>query len=184
MNTFPKSIFLMLATSAQNLAAHSLKGANQLHQAAASSAQQGDCIPDDSIRIQSKTAHKSRMKFNLFESDAECADSNDYLYERGSFDNVKDAGECADMCVNTADSDLSIDLRGFEYDCDTMVCGCLYDEGTIDNDTSRSFDRSNHMNRNVKGRGSITKSIRKYDSFCYKLVGMELSEEGIDYFFF
>ena len=185
MNTYAKSIFLMLAASASSSSAHSLKGANQIQQQAAEySANQDSCNPEDSIRIQSKMAHKSRMKFNLFQTDAECVDSDGISYERGSFDDVDDAEECADMCVNVAEGDLSVDLRGFTYNCDSMTCDCLYDEGTIDDKTGRSFDNSNYKNKSRKGKGSITRSTRQNDAFCYKLVGMELSEEGIDYFFF
>ena len=190
MNTFMKIVFLALAASTST-SAYSLKGAKQLQGAASSeekleaeASAQSDCVPDERPQIQSKSGHKSRFRFNLFESGAECIGPNGRVYEFGEFDRVDNSSECGGLCVNTADSSLSTELRGFNYDCNSRVCQCLYDEATLDDDTSRSFDHSNYLTRTRKGKDSIRNAVRKNDSYCFKLVGAELFEEGLEYFFY
>eukprot|EP00579_Thalassiosira_antarctica_P009759 CAMPEP_0201907842 /NCGR_PEP_ID=MMETSP0903-20130614/51_1 /ASSEMBLY_ACC=CAM_ASM_000552 /TAXON_ID=420261 /ORGANISM="Thalassiosira antarctica, Strain CCMP982" /LENGTH=193 /DNA_ID=CAMNT_0048442017 /DNA_START=114 /DNA_END=695 /DNA_ORIENTATION=+ len=190
MNTFMKIVFLALAASTST-SAYSLKGAKQLQGAASSeetleaaASTQSNCVPDERPQIQSKSGHKSRFRFNLFESGAECIGPNGRVYEFGEFERVDNSSDCGDLCVNEADSSLSTELRGFNYECNSRVCQCLYDESTLDDDTSRSFDHSNYLTRTRKGKDSIRNTSRKNGSYCFKLVGAELFEEGLEYFFY
>lgn len=118
------------------------------------------------------------MRFNLVDSDAQCVDTRDRVYEWGQFNNCRNFSQCADMCVNSVSSSLAFDsgFRGYDFDCDQQVCRCLYDSGTLN---SRNSGRFNRVNRNEPGRGSISGTTRKRSTFCGKLVGAELLEEAV-----
>jgi len=183
MNTFTKAIFLTLATgsvSAQNI---STGGALRAQVAEASSnSPPKKCVPDTRPQTQSKTADKTRFRFNYEKSDVVCADKDGITYEVGEFDKVNDSDQCAEMCTNDTTTSLSNVIRGFNYDCDARICQCLYDQGTIDRNSAKKFDNSNYETRNRKGSGSIKNYVRSRGSYCFKLVGAELTGEGLELF--
>ena len=181
MNTFPKAIFLALAATAATSSAHTLGGSAGLR-AQIQAAETDECMPNERPQIQNKSTNKTRFRFNFEDSDAVCADASDIGYEYGGFDDVQDTDECADMCVNDTPTELANLLRGFNYDCSNMVCQCLYDEGTMDSDNAGGFDTSNYQTRSRKGQGSISRTVQDDGWYCFKVVGAELTEEGLEFF--
>mmetsp|Transcript_28102 Transcript_28102/g.57739 ORF Transcript_28102/g.57739 Transcript_28102/m.57739 type:complete len:177 (+) Transcript_28102:83-613(+) len=135
-----------------------------------------DCFPERPRPVR----NGQRNRFNLESLSAFCADANGVTYEWGSQNRINNADECAEFCVNGVPNDSLYDaLRGFEYNCGSTACRCLYDQGSINSANSRSFRDSNYNNRSTKGRGSIKRlSGKRTTSFaCYKRVGSELLEE-------
>lgn len=130
----------------------------------------GVCVPDDRPR---PVRNGVRFRFNMNGEDQICTDKNSNLYEYGEFSGVVDSNECAEKCVNGVKSDLASALRGFDYGCSDAVCRCLYDNGTLDNRTGDSFNRTN---KNYVGKGSITSTTKKNSYYCFKLVGAEMDE--------
>lgn len=183
MNTFTKAIFLMLATgsvSAQNIGT---RGALRAQVAEANlNSPPEKCVPDTRPQTKSKNADKTRFRFNYEKGDVVCADKNGVRYEVGEFDKVKDSDQCAEMCTNDTTTGLSNVIRGFNYNCNTRICQCLYDEGTIGANNASKFDSTNYETRNRKGIGPIKKFVRSTDDYCFKLVGAELTGEGLELF--
>mmetsp|Transcript_19092 Transcript_19092/g.34410 ORF Transcript_19092/g.34410 Transcript_19092/m.34410 type:complete len:200 (+) Transcript_19092:136-735(+) len=187
MNTFTKAIFLTLATgsvSAQNISTGGALRA-QVAEASSNSPPQ-KCVPDTRPQTQSKTADKTRFRFNYEKSDVVCADKDGITYEVGEFDKVNDSDQCAEMCTNDTTTFLANVIRGFNYDCDARTCQCLYDEGTIvsnsNGNNAKKFDYTNYPDRTRKGIGSIKNFRRSRGSYCFKLVGAELTGEGLELF--
>ena len=183
MNTFAKTVFLTLAAAAAaTSSAHTIGGSSALRSQVKESQKEDQCMPNDRPQVQSKTANKSRFRFNFEEIDAVCTDSSNIGYEYGGFDGVKDTDECAEWCVNETPTELQNVIRGFNYDCIDEVCQCLYDEGTLDQNNSGGFDTTNYQTRSRKGRGSITRYEDNNGWYCFKLVGAELTEEGLEFY--
>ena len=44
----------------------------------------------------------------------------------------------------------------------------------------KKFDSSNYTNRACKGNGSIKRTVKENDWVCFKLVGAELTGEGLE----
>jgi len=110
------------------------------------------------------------------DDNAECVDSRDQLYEYGQFVDTLDFSECADLCVNSVPSNLafSSSFRGFDFECASATCNCLYDAGTLDSKNSNSFSR---INKSPTGRGSISGTTPRSSAYCGKLVGAEAVED-------
>ena len=91
---------------------------------------------------------------------------------------VQNFSACAELCVNDVPDSLAFDgnFRGYDYDCDSMTCNCLYDAGTLDSRNGGRFDRTN---RNEPGQGSITGTSNMGGVYCGKLVGAELLEDVV-----
>lgn len=131
-----------------------------------------DCVDDDRPRPVRKG---QRFRFKLVDSDAQCVDKRDRLYEWGQFEDVENFSECAELCVNSVPETLATggSFRGYDFNCRSGTCNCLYDEGTLDNRNSGRFTRTN---RNEPGSGSISDTTVKKSSYCGKLVGAEFLE--------
>ncbi|KAL7526238.1 hypothetical protein ACHAXR_001389 [Thalassiosira sp. AJA248-18] len=182
MNTFTKAVFLMLA--AGSASAHSVNGAlrAQVDEAKSQVYPPSSCVPNERPQTQNGNANKTRFRFNFEKSDSVCADDEGVEYEWGEYDKADDSDDCADMCTNDTPTSLANVLRGFNFDCNDNTCQCLYDEGTLNNGNARSFKSSNYQTRSRKARGSVAKTVRKNDYYCFKLVGAELTEEGLEMF--
>ena len=74
-------------------------------------------------------------------------------------------------------SSLLDSFRGYDWDCDSNRCRCLYDRGTLDSRNSGRFDRTN---RSERGYGSVDGATFKDRSHCAKLAGAEFVGESID----
>lgn len=129
------------------------------------------CVPDD--RPESRRDAKN-YRFELVQSRARCTDADGKKYEYGAIDDVGDFGDCARACVQDVRSSLldSDGFRGVDFDCRYNVCRCLYDEGTLDRDSS-GFDRTY---RDESGHGPIdgAKASRSSkDFYCGRLEGSD-----------
>ncbi|KAL7461485.1 hypothetical protein ACHAXS_001907 [Conticribra weissflogii] len=123
------------------------------------------------------TRNGERFKFNLIAEDSECNDSSGRLYQLGRFYDVPDVDQCAWQCVNEVNDDLASELRGFDFNCDSLNCDCLYDDTVLtDSLCDTYFDACSFEPR---GKGSIFGSAYAKDWTCYKLVGAELMTEGV-----
>ena len=180
MNIFTKSFFLMLA-AAGSASANKLNGALRAQVTEANNPP-ADCVPDTRPQTQSKTAHKTRFRFNYEKSNAVCADAEGVTYEWGMFEDVGNSDDCAQMCTNSVPTSLANVLLGFNFDCADSTCECLYSEGTLTPSNSKEFDSSNYQTRSSKGRGSVTKTVEEKNVYCFKLVGTELTCESLEMF--
>lgn len=181
MNTFTKSVFLMLA--AGSVSAHTLNNGGSLRaqvEEATAESPPSECVPDERPQTKNKKADKTRFRFNFEKSDAVCADDSGLEYEWGKFKKASDSDECADMCTNDTTTKLANVLRGFNFDCDKEECYCLYDMFTLDSSNTKSFSDSNYRTRNAKGEGSISRTVKEKGNYCFKLVGAELTGEGLE----
>eukprot|EP00571_Detonula_confervacea_P013757 CAMPEP_0172297516 /NCGR_PEP_ID=MMETSP1058-20130122/507_1 /TAXON_ID=83371 /ORGANISM="Detonula confervacea, Strain CCMP 353" /LENGTH=175 /DNA_ID=CAMNT_0013006677 /DNA_START=48 /DNA_END=575 /DNA_ORIENTATION=+ len=171
MNTFTKTVFLVLAASsasAQNLKGSAAATTRNLQ----TNLPYDECVDDERPR---PVRSGDRYRFNLMDSDAQCADANSDLYEYGEFNNAKDSSACAKFCVNEVNDYLAGELLGFDFDCREQTCRCLYSRGTLDGQRSYSFQRTNTR---LQGEGGIEKTRSKTEFFCFRLVGTELLEDA------
>lgn len=128
-----------------------------------------ECVDDERPRAD---RNGERFRFNLVKSDAQCVDNRDRNYEWGEYNKVDNFSACAELCVNNTPESLVTGgtFRGYDYDCDSRLCRCLYDAGTLDSRNSGRFERTN---RNGTGEGSISDTTQKRSYYCAKLVGAE-----------
>eukprot|EP00569_Conticribra_weissflogii_P020647 CAMPEP_0171421126 /NCGR_PEP_ID=MMETSP0881-20121228/429_1 /TAXON_ID=67004 /ORGANISM="Thalassiosira weissflogii, Strain CCMP1336" /LENGTH=320 /DNA_ID=CAMNT_0011939525 /DNA_START=83 /DNA_END=1045 /DNA_ORIENTATION=+ len=123
------------------------------------------------------TRNGERFKFNLIAEDSECNDSSGRLYQLGRFYDVPDVDQCAWQCVNEVSDYLASELRGFDFNCDSLNCDCLYDDTVLtDSLCDTYFDACSFE---PQGKGSISGSAYAKDWTCYKLVGAELLAGGV-----
>jgi len=129
-----------------------------------------------------------RFRFNIVgASDAgQCVDDGGRLYERGAFDDVDTFSDCANKCVQDTSASLAFNpaFRGYDYDCSSKSCFCLYDEGTLDETNDINFDTTIYGGLSgvtTPGSGEINGTAYKvgyYGYYCGKLVGVD-EEEGV-----
>eukprot|EP00986_Skeletonema_menzelii_P004926 scaffold1723_cov144-Skeletonema_menzelii.AAC.8 len=117
----------------------------------------------------------TRQKYNSV-----CVDSHNREYEYGTIPGVytpidEAGGGCSTFCVEGTSSDSargcnlrppSNKLVGFQYDCESATCKCLYEAGTLNNQYSRCFD---DMNTSNKGNGQVSGTKVQQGETCYSL---------------
>jgi len=127
-----------------------------------------------------------RFRFNLLtissaynNKSGSCQNINKLSYEYGMFINVTDFSDCASKCVqDTPDELVSYgtlygSFRGYEYNCLSKECRCLYDENTLNVDNSDNFDivvGKYNTESGIFGSGEIDSVISKVGYYCGKLV--------------
>ena len=117
----------------------------------------------------------TRQKYNSV-----CVDSHNREYEYGTIPGVytpidEAGGGCSTFCVEGTSSDSargcnlrppSNKLVGFQYDCESATCKCLYEAGTLNNQYSRCFD---DMNTSNKGNGQVSGTKGQQGETCYSV---------------
>ena len=98
MNTFTKSIFLMLAAgsaSAHKVGPGALRA--QIDDADAANVKDppSGCVPNERPQTQSSTATKTRFRWT-YQGEGECEDEDFLTFEWGVFDDINDSNECAE----------------------------------------------------------------------------------------
>lgn len=123
-----------------------------------------------------------QFRFNLLgDGDAgQCVDDQGHLYERGEFDNIDTFQECAKVCVSSTPASLALSdsFRGFDFDCPSKTCYCLYEGGTLDTGNAAGFDSSSYGigEEYSGGTGEVAEATYKvgyYGYYCGELVNMD-----------
>mmetsp|Transcript_25400 Transcript_25400/g.36251 ORF Transcript_25400/g.36251 Transcript_25400/m.36251 type:complete len:283 (+) Transcript_25400:189-1037(+) len=117
----------------------------------------------------------TRQKYNSV-----CVDSNGRGFEYGTIQGVytpidEAGGGCSTFCVEGTSVDAargcnqrppSDRLVGFQYDCESATCKCLYEAGTLGNQYNQCFD---DMNTSYQGTGQISDTRPQQGETCYSL---------------
>ena len=117
----------------------------------------------------------TREKYNSV-----CVDSRgqqfDYGTIRGEYPPIDTTGSgCSTACVKGISVDKakgcnqrppSNRLVGFQYDCESTTCKCLYEAGTLGNQYSQCFD---DMNTSNHGSGQVYSTKPQQGQTCYSL---------------
>jgi len=112
---------------------------------------------------------ETRYMFELVRSNAICVDNNGNSYDWGQVNQVSEFSGCAATCVEET---RSRKLRGYDWDCETKTCRCLYERDTWNMRNIDRFDSTNHSEDGegpIK-EGSIKEAIEKDGSYCGRLV--------------
>ena len=66
----------------------------------------------------------------------------DVVFAHGSCISLENFGDCAEKCVLDTPESLTFSdaFRGFDFDCPSNSCYCLYDQGTLDKTNDGVFD--------------------------------------------
>lgn len=117
----------------------------------------------------------TRQKYNSV-----CVDSHGKQFEYGTIQGVytpidEADGGCSTVCVEGPSVDAARGcnqlppankLVGFQYDCESATCKCLYEAGTLGNQYSQCF---NDMNTSNQGTGQVYSTQPQQGETCYSL---------------
>ena len=123
-----------------------------------------------SCKIDEKKPSKSRSSkkyyFEIEKKNAKCLDKDKYKYEYGQYDDVSKFSSCAKKCVEKGPSDILKKLQGYNWNCKTKKCQCLYDKGTL----KKKYDFDSYKTgSDYKGKGSVKKTSSSDKWNCAKL---------------
>jgi hypothetical protein len=109
-----------------------------------------------------------------------CVDSHNIQFEYGTIPGVytpidEAGGGCSTFCVQGTSNNAargcnqlppSNKLVGFQYDCESATCYCLYQAGTLNDKYSQCFYE---MNTSNKGTGQVSGTTPQQGETCYSL---------------
>ena len=74
-----------------------------------------------------RRGQKKRFRFNHVQSNAQCVNDKNLVYEGGEFEDCREFSVCAELCVNQVDENLARGgrFRGFEWYCPERTCYCV-----------------------------------------------------------
>ena len=120
-------------------------------------------------KIDEKKPSKSRADkkyyFEIYKKDALCLDKDKEKYEYGQYDDVSKFSSCAKKCVEKGPSTILKKLQGYNWNCRTKKCRCLYDEGTL----KSKYDFDEYKTSDRDGKGSVKKTSKADNWNCAKL---------------